>query len=565
MLMPPTSEELEKENQRLKLLVELSVTLNSTLDLETLLQLITGTATQLLECEAASILLYDEKQGRLSFAAATGSDPRKLAQIPVPLDSSLAGTIFRTNKPIILNSVEQDPRHFTAVSDQVSVHVRSLVGVPMVMKDRVIGVLEGINKFEGDFGEQDESILSVTASHAATAINNARLFRDAERRAQYLEAVRDINNAVLDSFDLQLTLPQILSQIQRRLNVDAADVLLLDRRLKALTFAAGIGFRTDALRQVVLHVGEGVAGRVANDKKMVSIPDLNAAGEEFTRAALLKGEDFIEYHAAPLISEGKVKGVLEIFHRAPLDDNPDWLAFFRGLAEQTAIAIDSAMLFSDLQKSNADLTLAYDATILGWSRALDLRDRETQGHTQRVTQATVQLARAYGLNEEAITHIRRGALLHDMGKMGVPDAILLKPNKLTDEEWNKMRQHPQYARDMLVQIEYLAPALDIPFCHHEKWDGAGYPRGLKGEEIPLAARLFSVIDVWDALYFDRPYRKGWGMEETLKYVREQSGKHFDPNVVEVFLRVVQDIFQESSLLPLTGPSDQTPGKPDSAS
>ena len=540
--MESTPEELEIQNQRLQLLVELSVTLNSTLDLDTLLQLITGTATQLLNCEAASILLYDEKQERLYFAAATGSDPRQLAKIPVPLDSSLAGTIFRTNEPIILNNVAQDPRHFTGVSDQTQLRVRSLVGVPMLMKDRVIGVLEGINKHEGDFGEQDESILSVTASHAATAIHNARLFRDAERRANYLEAVRDINNAVLESFDLKTTLPQILAQVQERLEVDAADVLLFDPHLNALTYAAGCGFRTSALSQVVLPVdGDGVAGRVVREKRIVNIAGLDVSGDVFTRASLLKGEDFVEYHAAPLIAEGKVRGVLEVFHRASLDADRDWLAFFQGLAEQTAIAIDSATLFSNLQRSNENLKLAYDATILGWSRALDLRDKETQGHTQRVTQATVQLARAYGLDEDAITNIRRGALLHDMGKMGVPDAILHKPNKLTDEEWLQMRRHPQYAYDMLWEIEYLSPALDIPFCHHEKWDGSGYPRGLKGEEIPLAARLFSVIDVWDALYFDRPYRKGWGMEETLKYVREQSGKHFDPTVVEVFLTIVQDI------------------------
>lgn len=543
--MAPTPEELEIQNQQLKLLVDLSVTLNSTLELETLLQLITGTATQLLDCEAASILLYDEKQERLYFAAATGSNPRKLAEIPVPLNASLAGTIFRTNKSIILNNVEQDPRHFTTVSDQVQVHVRSLVGVPMVMKDRIIGVLEGINKIGGDFGEQEESILSVTASHAATAIHNARLFRDAQRRANYLEAVRDINNAVLGSFDLKTTLPQILSQVQRRLEVHAADVLLLDHHLNALTYASGCGFRTDAMSQVVLPVDDGVAGRVVRENKIMNIPNLDVSGDVFTRSPLLKGEGFVEYHAAPLISEGQVRGVLEVFHRAPLDADRDWLGFFQGLAEQTAIAIDSATLFSNLERSNQNLKLAYDATIVGWSRALDLRDKETQGHTQRVTQATVQLARAYGLDEEAITNIRRGALLHDMGKMGVPDVILHKPDKLTDEEWLQMRRHPQYAYDMLWEIDYLAPALDIPFCHHEKWDGTGYPRGLKGEEIPLAARLFSVIDVWDALYFDRPYRKGWGMEPTLSYIREQSGKHFDPKVVEVFLQCAQDIIQKA--------------------
>jgi len=534
-------EETEKQNKKLKRLVELSVTLNSTLDLDALLQLITTTATELLDCEAASILLYDEKQSRLYFAAATGSDPRKLAEIPVPIDASLAGTIFRTNRAIILNNVEQDPRHYSVASEHVRFQVRSLVGVPMLIKDRVIGVLEGVNKRGGVFAEQDEAILSVTASHAATAINNARLFRDAERRARNLEAARDINNAVLNNLDIQLTLPQILSHVRDRLEVDAADVLLLDPHLNALTFAAGLGFRTNALNQVILHMGEGIAGRVAMEKKIMNIPDISKVGEIFTRAPLLKEEEFAAYHAAPLIVKGQVIGVLEVFHRAPLGADDDWLAFFQALAEQTAIAIDSATLFTDLQRSNADLKLAYDATLLGWSHALDLRDKETEGHTQRVTKMTVQLARAFGLSDEQITHIRRGALLHDMGKMGVPDAILLKPNELTDEDWLLMRRHPQYAYEMLAEIAYLRPALDIPYCHHEKWDGSGYPRGLKGEEIPLAARLFAVVDVWDALYYDRPYRKGWTMDHTLEYIREQSGKHFDPSVVDLFLRIARDI------------------------
>lgn len=534
-------EEIEKHNRQLQRLVELSVTLNSTLDLDNLLQLITATATELLDCEAASILLYDERQSRLYFAAATGSDPRELAEIPVPIDRSLAGTIFRTNQSIILNDVANDTRHFTGVSKQVGFRVKSLVGVPMLIKDRVIGVLEGINKRDSDFAEQDEAILSVTASHAATAINNARLFRDAERRARNLDAIRYINNAVLNNPNLQITLPQILSHVRARLEVDAADVLLLDPHLNALTYAAGLGFRTKALNAVVLRLGEGIAGRVALEKKIVNVPDIKKAGEIFTRGPLIKEEEFAAYHAAPLIVKGNIKGVLEVFHRAPLGADLDWMEFFQALAEQAAIAIDSATLFTDLQRSHEDLKLAYDATILGWAHALDLRDRETQGHTQRVTRMTVQLAQAFGLGDEEITHIQRGALLHDMGKIGVPDAVLHKPSQLTDEEWFQMRRHPQYAYEMLEEIEYLKPALDIPYCHHEKWDGTGYPRKLKGEEIPLAARLFSVVDVWDALYYDRPYRKGWALDRTLEYIREQSGKHFDPSVVDVFLRVVQDI------------------------
>ena len=171
------------------------------------------------------------------------------------------------------------------------------------------------------------------------------------------------------------------------------------------------------------------------------------------------------------------------------------------------MAIDNLSLFDHLQRSNAALALAYDATLEGWSRALDLRDKETEGHTQRVTEITERLASMLNIDDATIIHLRRGALLHDIGKMGIPDSILLKPETLTEEEWAIMRKHPQYAYEMLSMIDYLRPALDIPYCHHERWDGKGYPRGLKGEEIPLAARIFSVVDVWDALTSNRPYRK----------------------------------------------------------
>ncbi|MBK8781620.1 MAG: HD domain-containing protein [Anaerolineales bacterium] len=184
-----------------------------------------------------------------------------------------------------------------------------------------------------------------------------------------------------------------------------------------------------------------------------------------------------------------------------------------------------------------ELTHAYDMTLEGWSRAMDLRDNETEGHTQRVTTMAVELASVMDISQADILHIRRGALLHDIGKMGVPDHILFKSDKLTSEDWILMRKHPELAYEMLAPITFLRPALNIPYCHHEKWDGTGYPRGLKGEEIPLAARIFSVADVWDALYYGRRYREGWSEKQVLDYIQEQSGKHFDPQVVEAFLKL----------------------------
>jgi PAS domain S-box-containing protein len=192
----------------------------------------------------------------------------------------------------------------------------------------------------------------------------------------------------------------------------------------------------------------------------------------------------------------------------------------------------------ELQRANQDLRAAYDITIEGWVRALDLRDHETEGHTQRVTEMTVRLARALGCTEEDIVHIQRGALLHDIGKMGIPDEILLKPGPLTDPEWKKMRRHPEYADQMLSKISYLEKARIIPFYHHERWDGSGYPRALRGEDIPLFARLFAVVDVWDALSSDRPYRKRLPPGEVIKYLKEESGKLFDPMIVETFLAIV---------------------------
>ena len=238
--------------------------------------------------------------------------------------------------------------------------------------------------------------------------------------------------------------------------------------------------------------------------------------------------------------KGKVKGVLEMFQRTPLQPYPEWLDFLNTLAGQAAIAIENSALFENLERSNQELSQAYDATIVGWSRALDLRDRETEGHTLRVTEMTLNLARAFGLPEEQLFYVRWGALLHDIGKMGVPDHILLKPGALTEEEWLLMRSHPEIAHDLLKPIAFLAPALDIPYCHHEKWDGTGYPRGLKGEDIPLVARLFAVVDVWDALRSDRPYRLAWPRGKTLEHIKSLSGTHFDPKAVESFLELIKD-------------------------
>jgi putative nucleotidyltransferase with HDIG domain len=318
--------------------------------------------------------------------------------------------------------------------------------------------------------------------------------------------------------------------------MDAASILLLSPSGQTLDYVAGIGFRTRSIERSHVKIGKGCAGCAALECRTIACPDLNQGQGTFSRSTLLADEEFTSHFVAPLIVKGQVKGVMEIFHRNPLEPEQEWLNYFETLATQAAIAIENAFLFENLQRSNKELILAYDATIEGWSRALDLRDQETEGHTQRVTEMALRLGDKMGMNDTEKLDLRRGALLHDIGKMGVPDAILLKPGPLTSDELKIMRQHPSYAYEMLKPIEYLRPALDVPYCHHEKWDGSGYPRGLKRDEIPLAARVFTVVDVFDALISNRPYRRAWSKEKVYAYIQEQSGKYFDPQVVAAFLQ-----------------------------
>lgn len=361
------------------------------------------------------------------------------------------------------------------------------------------------------------------------------------RQNEYLRALRTIDLAISGSVDIQTILNVVLREAMAQLGMSAAVVLIYNPISNLLSFAVGRGLLTDALQFTALRLGDGYAGKAALEKRIVRVPNLDPGKTDFLRSPNFHEEGFKSYYCVPLLSKGKVQGVLESFHRSHFVPDREWLDFFETLGGQAAIAMESLKLFTALQRSNQELSLAYDTTLEGWSRALDLRDRDTEGHTQRVTELTERLAIAININEADRVHIRRGAVLHDIGKMGIPDRILLKEEPLTDEEWAIIRQHPGMALEMLKPIAYLASSLDIPYCHHEKWDGSGYPRELKGNQIPLAARIFAVVDVFDALTSDRPYRRAWSVHQALEYIRAEKGGHFDPAVIDVFMRIVGDI------------------------
>ncbi len=388
----------------------------------------------------------------------------------------------------------------------------------------------------------DARLLLISVSQILFTARDITKCKETERRLtrqmQQLSALRSIDLAIASGLELNLLLSMLLDQVTVLMEIDAVSILLLSAKTNVLEFSVGKGFNSNSLQYTRLKLGEGCAGRVALERKMLNVPDLTKNEMEFDRSPLFPGERFVSYYGVPLIAKGRVLGVLELFHRSSLKPDEDWLDFLVMISGQAAIAIDGAVMFREVQRSSLELSLAYDATIEGLSRALDLRDKKTEEHTRRVAETTVKLAIRLGLGGPDLIHLRRGAILHDIGKVAIPDAILLKPGPLAEEEWKIMRRHPDIAVDLLSPVAYLARALDIPHWHHEKWDGSGYPDRLGGNHIPFPARLFALVDVYDALTSDRPYRTAWSKDDAVQYIESQSGKHFDPKMVPEFLNLV---------------------------
>ncbi|MBI4843653.1 MAG: PAS domain S-box protein [Nitrospirae bacterium] len=385
-----------------------------------------------------------------------------------------------------------------------------------------------------------DGVITGTLSSGEDITDRKMAEESAEMQLNRLKALHAIDLAIASSFDLNVILNILLDQIVSQMKVDAASILILHEKTFMLEPAAGKGFLSGTGRRKAHRVLESPAKQAVMEKSVVSISEIrNYKGIPIDFANECEKEGFVSYVAVPLVCKGIVKGVLEIFHRKSFKPDDDWLEFIQALALQAAIAVDEVMFFNQINNSNSELIEANEGTIEAWASSLELRG-EPAGHTERVADMTVRIAGAFGIKDAELLHIRHGALLHDIGKMDTPDSILFKPGKLSDEEWETVKTHTTAARDLLYRIKYLRPALGIPFYHHERWDGTGYPRKLKGKEIPLGARIFTVVDVWDILSCDRPYRNAWERDKILEYIASESGRHFDPEVVKVFLEFVHE-------------------------
>ncbi len=530
-----TEQAIQRQLKELAALHRIAEIGTQEIDEDKIIEVATQVIGDILDPDFYGVMTLDEEKGQLTIHPSFQNVPPNYKDATFPSGEGITSQVARIGEAQYFPDVRKAPHYLEIIPE-----TRSELCVPIKSKDEILGVINIESKEIDAYDQNDRRLLSTLAGQLGTSMERARLFNTVNQQVNRLQSLRKIDRAISSSFDLHVSLNIILDQITNHLDVDAACVLLMDYYTQSFQFVEGKGFQSHSFQESYLRLGIGLAGEVALGNSPLFIPNLNEEIDKLERSSLIDDEHFVFYYGIPLASKGKPQGVLELFHRSPKPITTSWKNFAETLSRQAAIAIDNALLFTELQQTNLEISQAYDSTLEGWAKALELRDHETEGHSQRVSDLTIQLAKNLDIPERKLSHIRRGALLHDIGKMAIPDDILLKEGPLSDQEWEIIKKHPLYAKEMLEPIHYLKKALDIPLFHHERWDGSGYPKGLKSEHIPLPARIFAVVDVWDALTSDRPYRKAWSKEKALEHIKEQSGKHFDPEVVKVFLELINN-------------------------
>jgi PAS domain S-box-containing protein len=523
--------ERKQQERDLEAIAQVSFALRSVETREKILPIILEQTTNLLDADGCLLELIEPSSGDSIVKEANGVFTGQLG-FRIPVDKGLNSYIRETGRPYHNNHVLEDSRILDEMADK---SCQAASGVPLIAQGQLIGFLWIARQIP--ISEKVVQTLSSIADIAANAIHRVDLFQQTERRLEQLTSLRKIDTAINSNTEITETMDVFLDQVIEQLHVDAIRVMKYEPASKCLTYLDGKGFRSTLYKQSRDVSENTAAGEIVLKFVTVQNNDFSRNPNPPEIRPFINAEGFQSIFITPLIVKNELQGMLQAYKREPFYPDTDWIQFLESLAGQAAIAINESVLWENLQVSNSELQMAYDETLEGWSKALDLRDHETENHTQRVIELSLRLAEKIGISGDALVNMRRGALLHDVGKIGVPDSILTKPGKLTPEEWDVMRRHPTKAYDLIYPISYLRDALDIPYSHHEKWDGTGYPRGLKGEEIPLAARIFAFADVWDAMTSDRYYRAAMSAEEVTLYIRENSGKHFDPSIVELFLEM----------------------------
>jgi HD-GYP domain-containing protein (c-di-GMP phosphodiesterase class II) len=518
------------QTAKLQVMQEVARVSSGDVSLDEMLELFMDVVLRTTRAEHGSILLLDEGGETLSFHCVRGTASTSLKQLNVGIGEGIAGWVARTGQSAMSQDVSKDHRFTGRIARQVNMEPRAILAVPLKGKRSLQGVVEVLHA-DGrpPFTQEDLLGLEGLASQMGLVVENAKLFNVHGEEIRRLEALTSASTVVNSTLDLKQLLKLVMELAARTLRAEASSILLKEKATGDLLFDVATGQAADQVKTLRVPRGQGIAGAVAESGDSLLVPDCSK-DPRFFKAADEKTQ-FVTRSiiAVPLQARGETIGVVEVLNR--LGDIPFSQADLRllqALAHQSAVAIQNAQLFADLQES-------FLATVRALAQAVDAKDSYTAGHSSRVTLYSVIIGEELALDPEQLRRLRLSGLLHDVGKIGIRDSVLGKPGQLTDEEFAVMKSHPTVGEGILKPVPQLAEVIPGVVSHHERFDGRGYPRGLKAEEIPLLGRIIGVADAFDAMTSDRVYRPRLSDEVALGELRKHSGTQFDSRVVTAFL------------------------------
>ena len=484
--------------------------------------------TRSISPDVVLIFGFNEEQGQLYVNASDGVSESE-ANLSIPVEYGMISRVIQSKEAILLEDTDQEPGFRQLLESQ---RIRSAIYAPMKWREEVYGVAFAGSQERESLNENDMNLISALSVQAALAIHNSRLYSDLEDRIGELHAIFEIDKAITSAIDLETVLQQIVQMSIGLLDAKISSIMLIDEDSQELIIAAAHGLSEGYIQKGPIKIGESIAGRVIQEGRPIAVDDIrDDPRHAYTDYARMEG--LCSLLSVPLSLKDRVIGVLNIYTDEPHSFNPHEINLFTSLASQAAIAIENARLFESLEE-------IYIEVITAMASAIDARDAYTHGHSQRVTEYAVAIAEGMGLSPAEVDIIRNASILHDVGKIGIKEDILKKPGRLTEEERREMEYHPFIGTKILQSVKLLAPVMPLVYHHHERFDGTGYPDGLRGEEIPYGARIIALADAFESMTSDRPYRKALPLEEAMAELRYGSGRQFDPRIVEIFMRLAEN-------------------------
>ncbi len=519
------------------LALEIGQAFRSMLELDPVLLSILKQMQSAVTSEGGSIWLLNEAETEIKCAHAVGLQADKMLGSGMRARKFIAA--YRTVSGRLMKADDSfQPKWMDAKAyrNYFSIDIRNMICIPLMARGKLIGEINAANKIgQPTFTRSDRDFIGELSRYIAIAIQNTQLYERQNRTSGRQKLLNQISRHLHQTLDIDELIPRIFGEVNKAINAEAQSIWLVNEEEGIIKCRFATGPSSGRLMGFSVPLASpSVVGTSVSRQESIIIKDAQNDPRHARSADEKTGFVTRSLMTVPLVLEDKSIGAIQAVNKRDGQlFSKDDLDLFRSIADSAALAVNNAQLVADLQNS-------YDQTLEALSAALDLRDRETEGHSRRVVEYTTRLAEQIGLDKETIKNIRRGALIHDIGKIGVPDAVLHKPGLLDAEERNIIERHPQAGYNMLAGIPYLREEIQIVICHQEKWDGTGYPYGLRGEEIAIGARLFAIADTFDALTSDRPYRQGCSHETARNIIEKEADKQFDPQAVAAFLAVPAD-------------------------